>query len=80
MALVSMADPDLQIRGGPGHPDPEITGEGRSLKKKFFPALRTSVWSKNKGGRALRGPTPGSVTECLWNSIDRKTSFTFLKR
>ena len=34
-------------RGGGGHPDPEIRGQpGR---KKFFPALRASVWSKNKG-------------------------------
>ena len=49
-----MANPDLQIRGGGGHPDPEITGEGRGIKKNF-PALRTSVWSKNKGGP---GPPP----------------------
>jgi len=24
--LKAVADPDLQIRGGPGHPDPEIRG------------------------------------------------------
>ena len=51
-----LADPDLQIRGGGevggrGHLDPEIRGPG--LKKKFFSALRGSVWSRNKGkGRA----------------------------
>ena len=46
--LTAMADPDLQIRGGGGHPDPEITGGG--LQKDFFFALRASFWSKNKGG------------------------------
>ena len=43
-----LADPDLQIRGGGGrvgcgHLDPEIRG-ARS-QKKFFMALRASVWS-----------------------------------
>ena len=33
---------------GRGHPDPEIRG-GAGLKKSFFSALRSSVWSKNKG-------------------------------
>ena len=48
----SVADPDLQIRGRGGHPDPEIKGGGRGggLKKKSFLALRASVWSENKGG------------------------------
>ena len=41
-----MADPELQIRGGGGHPDPEISG-GWSPKN-FFAALRASVWSTNK--------------------------------
>jgi len=40
---IAVADPDLQIRGEPGHPDPEIKGD-RS-QKKFFSALRGSVWS-----------------------------------
>ena len=45
--LAVMADPDLQIRRGPGHPDLEI---GRvAVTKKFFSALWASVWSKNKG-------------------------------
>ena len=46
-----MADPDLQIRwegGGVGHPDPEIR-RGAQSAKKFYSALRASVWSKNKG-------------------------------
>lgn len=44
-----MADSDLE-RGGEGHPDPEMRGEGRS-------GLRASFWSKTKvGGRAPRDP------------------------
>ena len=45
---ISLADPDLQIRGGGGHSDPEIRGEGGL--KFFFTAFRGSVWCKNKGG------------------------------
>ena len=35
----TVADSDLEIRGEPGHPDPEITGGGgeRSQKKCFSP-------------------------------------------
>ena len=48
--------------GGRGHLDPEIRGPG--LKKKFFSALRGSVWSKNKGGGAgPLGLSPGSATD-----------------
>ena len=37
--------------GGPGHPDPEISGwGGGSVSKKFFSALWASVWSNNKEG------------------------------
>ena len=64
----AVADPDLQIRGGGGggggggHPDPEIRGGG-GVKKKFFSALRASVWAKNKRGRrAPRVPSTGSAT------------------
>ena len=46
----TVADSDLQIRGGGGHPDPEIRGPPPPPKKKKIPAVRTSVWSKNKGG------------------------------
>ena len=52
-----MAEPDLQIRGegGGGHPDPEIRRRGGgAVNKKYFPALRASVWSKNKGARPPR--------------------------
>ena len=57
----SVPDPDLEIRRGPGHPDPEIRGWGRggSLQK-FFLALWASVWSKNGGGGwAPRAPPLG---------------------
>ena len=40
---IAMGDPDLQVRGGGGHPDPEIRGVA-------------SVWSENKGERPPRAP------------------------
>ena len=41
---VSMTDPDLQIRGGPGHPDPEIREGGwDNLQKKFSSPFGLSV-------------------------------------
>ena len=46
---ITVADPDLQIRG---------RGRG-ALSKKFFSALRASVWSKNKGGG---GRPPGALS------------------
>ena len=39
-----VADPDLQIRWGPGHPDPEIRGGG--LKKKNIGPLGLSLVQK----------------------------------
>ena len=42
--LYTVAVPDLHIRGGGGHPDPEIRGEP-SLQKVFFrSAFRASIW------------------------------------
>ena len=49
-----MADSDLQIREGCGHPDPKMK-EGRSQKILSRPH-RASVWSKNNGL-----PSPGSA-------------------
>ena len=48
---LTVADPDLQIRG-----------EGGGLKKKIFSALRASVSSKNRGGGGppLDTPLPSS--------------------
>ena len=34
--LFTVADPDHQIRGGGGHPDPKISGGGGGLQKIFF--------------------------------------------
>ena len=50
-----MADPDVHIREGPSHPDPEMRG-GPGLQKLFLD-LRPLVWSTNKG------PPPGTATE-----------------
>ena len=41
-----MADPDVHIREGPSHPDPEMRG-GSGLQKLFLD-LRPLVWSTNK--------------------------------
>ena len=47
---------------GPGHPDPEIRGGGGEVsKKKFFSALRASVWSKLRRGAGPPGLSPGSA-------------------
>ena len=56
---LSVADPDLQIRGG---------GGVGSLKKKHFLVLWASVWSTNVykrlqiRGDGTPGPSPGSAT------------------
>ena len=44
--------PDLQIKGGLGHPDPVMEeGGGRGgLKKSFFSPSGLSLVNKNKGG------------------------------
>ena len=54
-------DPYLPIRGGEGHPDPEIRRGARS--QIFFPALRVSVRSTNKsrGGEGRVGEGRGGV-------------------
>ena len=58
----AFADPNLQIRG-PGHPDPEIRGMGRS-KKNFFsaPKIGPQFGSKVRGA-GPPGPSPGSATD-----------------
>ena len=45
--------------GGGGHPDPDIR-RGASLQK-FFSALRTSFWSKNKGRRIRHFRHPNQI-------------------
>ena len=56
----AVPNPDLEIRGGGGHPDPGISG-GAGLQK-YVSALRVSVWSKNRGGLGPPAPSPGSAT------------------
>ena len=58
-----MADPDLQIREGPGHPVPEIRGAGgggQRSKKQFFPPFGSQF------GLTIGGPSPGSATGRSW--------------
>ena len=61
------ADPDLQIRGGGGHPDPEIKGMGRS-KKIFFPPFGPQFGPEVRGA-GPPGPTPGSAID-LYRHLD----------
>ena len=56
----SVADPDFQIRGVGGHPDPDVRGRGGL--KKFFSAFRLLVWSRNKGRPDPLPPPPGFLS------------------
>ena len=49
-----MADSDLQIREGGGHPEPKM--KGLRSPQIFFSAIRVSVWFKNNAV-----PYPGST-------------------
>ena len=61
-----MVDPDLRIRRGGGEgPVIQILRWGRVRSpKKFFSALRATVWSKNRGG-GPPGPLP-YIRHCFW--------------
>ena len=50
-----MADTDLQIRGGGGHPDPEIRG-GSGLQKNCFRLFGPHFGQKIMGGGEGRAP------------------------
>ena len=63
-----MADADLQIRSGAGHPDPEIRGGGGGSQK-FFLALWASFWAKNKGGPGPPGPLPWIPHCIVWRKL-----------
>ena len=64
--LVTLADPDLQMRGRGGASRPwDKGGGGKQSLKKFFSALPASVWSKDRGGRPP-GPLP---CICHWVMI-----------
>ena len=63
MTIITVANPELQIRGGGGgHPDPEIREGVRSLKKLFRP-FGPQFGLKIKGSPSPPGSFPGSVTE-----------------
>ena len=59
-----MADPHLQITGGPGHLDPEIEEGGGGPKKIFVWPFGPQFGLKmeGEGGRHPRGPSPGFTT------------------
>ena len=62
MTIITVADPELQIRGGGGgggHTDPEIREGVRSLKKFFGPQFGLKI----KGSPSPPGPFSGSVTK-----------------
>ena len=54
--MIAVADPDIQISGGGGHPDHET--RGMPGLQRIFLALRSSVWSKDNGGTAPPLDTP----------------------
>ena len=53
----SVADPDLQIMGMGGHPDPEKRGRA-GLKKNCFQPFRPQFGLRIKGGPRPPGPLP----------------------
>ena len=54
-------DPDIEISGGPGHPDPKIRGGGEAcLPKEFFWPFGPQFGPKIRGGGV--GPSPGFAT------------------
>ena len=53
-----MANPDLQIRGGPGHRDPEIEEVGEGARKIFVWPFGPQFGLKMEWGG--RGGTPGA--------------------
>lgn len=59
----TVADPDLGIRGAGQSSIPlDGRGGGGVVSQKIFSSLRASVWSRNKGGAVLLGPSLGSAT------------------
>ena len=58
LVIICTSDLDLQIRGEAQSFRPRDKGRGAPVSKKFFSALRASVSSKNKGGKARAFPAP----------------------
>ena len=57
-----VADLDLQIREGGGHPDTEIRGGGRLVSKIFFFQPFGPQFGLNITGAGPPAPSPGSTT------------------
>ena len=51
---ITVVDPNLQTRGRPGYPDPEINGGGGGGVGwgEIFSTLGGSFWSRKRGGQA----------------------------
>ena len=59
-----VADPDLQMKGGGGHPDPEIRGGGAGLQKGFFQPFDPPFGLKIRGGPRPTRPLP-LIRHCI---------------
>ena len=63
----TVPDPDLEICGGPGHPDPYKRGRGgRSPKKICFGLLGLSLAKNKEGGT---GPQPPPLDPPLQENL-----------
>ena len=56
-------DPDLQIRGGHGYPEPELTRGWGAVSKIFTVLLRAPVQAGVGGGGGEGRAPPGSSTD-----------------
>lgn len=65
----SVADPDLELKGGPHHPN-IFLGGGKSLKKEFF--------TKNNEG--AQAPSPRSATANVSNQQDADWLLDFISK
>ena len=65
---ITVAYPNLQIREGPGHPDPEMGGGGW---RGWGLSPTASVWGNNKAA----GVSPGSATASLGFYYSTKTLY-----
>ena len=76
----TVADPDLQIRGGGTWPSRLWDKERGPVSKIFFSALWASFWSKNKGGQA----SPASsldlpLLQQFWHKLQERSNFSMTR-
>lgn len=71
---ITVVDPNLQTRGRPGYPDPEINGGGGQGQVKFFQPFGPH-FGLEKGRGA--GPSPESAT-VIMSFLKRKKVCTFI--